>query len=99
MTESAPFTAPIQHGRAAILRRPRLFAGILAAVLAIALAAAFWPRRPKPPTSDSAIVYVTKTGKKYHLGDCSALAKSRIPIKLGDAKARGRQPCALCCGG
>jgi len=42
------------------------------------------------------IVYVTKTGKKYHLGTCSYLSKSSVPIKLGDAKARGYSPCGKC---
>ena len=42
------------------------------------------------------IVYVTKTGKKYHLGGCSYLSKSSVPIQLGDAKARGYSPCGKC---
>ncbi len=42
------------------------------------------------------IVYITKTGKKYHLADCSSLSKSKIPIKLSEAKARGYTPCLRC---
>ncbi|MFC1783830.1 hypothetical protein ACFL02_09645 [Planctomycetota bacterium] len=42
------------------------------------------------------IVYVTKTGKKYHRTDCSSLSKSKIPMKLSEAKARGYTPCQRC---
>jgi endonuclease YncB( thermonuclease family) len=43
------------------------------------------------------IVYVTKTGKKYHRSGCSFLSKSSAPIKIEDAKARGYTPCSKCC--
>jgi micrococcal nuclease len=42
------------------------------------------------------IVYVTKTGKKYHLSSCSYLSKSAVPMKLSDAKAQGFAPCSKC---
>ena len=42
------------------------------------------------------VVYVTRTGKKYHRVDCSSLSKSKIPIKLSEAKARGYTPCQRC---
>lgn len=49
------------------------------------------------PSGDNDItVYVTKTGKKYHLGTCSYLSKSSIPIKRKDARARGYSPCSKC---
>ena len=41
-------------------------------------------------------VYVTRTGKKYHKGSCSYLRKSKIPMKLKDAKAAGYTPCSRC---
>jgi hypothetical protein len=41
-------------------------------------------------------VYITNTGKKYHLGGCRYLSKSKIPISLSDAKARGYDPCSVC---
>lgn len=44
-------------------------------------------------------VYITKSGKKYHKGTSMHLRKSRIPIKLDDAKARGYGACATCFGG
>ena len=63
------------------------------------------PIKPHAPpateqvTSQSAeqdtTVYVTKTGKKYHLDGCRSLSKSKIPISLSEAKAR-YEPCGIC---
>ena len=44
----------------------------------------------------STIVYITKTGSKYHTGSCSYLKKSKIEITLADAVARGYDPCSRC---
>lgn len=46
-------------------------------------------------TSQRVTVYVTKTGKKYHLEICSSLRRSKIPISLADAK-QGYGPCSRC---
>ena len=45
---------------------------------------------------DSDIVYITKTGDKYHRAGCRYLSKSRIPISRKDAIARGSKPCSVC---
>jgi len=45
---------------------------------------------------DSTIVYITKTGKKYHSENCTALSKSKIPISLKEACARRYTPCSKC---
>jgi micrococcal nuclease len=53
----------------------------------------------KPKAADDSsniIVYITKTGSKYHQGNCSYLSKSKIPISLKDAVARGYMPCSRC---
>ena len=42
------------------------------------------------------IVYITKTGKKYHRSGCRYLSRSMIPISLSDAKSRGYTPCSVC---
>ena len=42
------------------------------------------------------IVYVTKTGKKYHRQDCQFLSKSKISMGLDEAKKRGFTPCRIC---
>jgi hypothetical protein len=41
-------------------------------------------------------VYITKTGEKYHKGSCSSLRKSKIEIKVSEAKKRGFEPCKRC---
>jgi phosphatidylserine/phosphatidylglycerophosphate/cardiolipin synthase-like enzyme len=47
------------------------------------------------PASDPT-VYVTTSGKKYHADGCRYLAKSKIPLKLSEAKAKGYSPCSVC---
>ncbi|WP_294521223.1 hypothetical protein [uncultured Pseudoflavonifractor sp.] len=42
------------------------------------------------------IVYVTKTGEKYHAAGCQYLSRSQIPMSLEDAKASGYTPCSKC---
>ena len=41
-------------------------------------------------------VYITKTGKKYHRETCSYLKKSKIKIRLSEAKRLGYTPCSSC---
>ncbi len=43
----------------------------------------------------SAVVYVTKTGKKYHRSGCKHL-KSIIPIEIDEARRLGYEPCKTC---
>ncbi|MHA4895780.1 hypothetical protein ACXZ1K_13585 [Pedobacter sp. PWIIR3] len=45
---------------------------------------------------EETIVYITKTGTKYHLGDCSYLRQSKIKITLKEAKADGYTACSRC---
>lgn len=45
---------------------------------------------------DSTTVYITNTGEKYHQSWCRYLSKSKIPITLSEAKARGYTPCSRC---
>lgn len=51
---------------------------------------------PKPAETKEIIVYITKTGSKYHRAGCRYLKKSSIPISLKDAKAKGYSPCSAC---
>lgn len=48
------------------------------------------------PASVGNVVYVTKSGKKYHSGGCSYLSSSKIEKSLADAKAAGYTPCSKC---
>jgi len=63
--------------------------------------------RPEPPVAEPSdrpadeyagpdtIVYVTRTGKKYHRADCPHLRFSRKPMRLGEAVKR-YGPCGRC---
>ena len=52
---------------------------------------------PQPQVEpQTATVYVTNTGAKYHRDGCRYLNKSRIPISLPDAQAAGYTPCKVC---
>lgn len=42
------------------------------------------------------IVYITKTGAKYHGDGCASLKKSRIKVTLSEAVSRGYAPCKIC---
>lgn len=54
------------------------------------------PVEEEPEDEDaSIIVYVTKTGEKYHRGDCRYLKKSKIEISLSEARGR-YEPCSVC---
>ncbi|HHX61640.1 MAG TPA: MBL fold metallo-hydrolase [Epulopiscium sp.] len=48
-----------------------------------------------PETNSNEEVYVTKTGSKYHRGNCSSLSKSKISISLDNAK-ESYEPCKKC---
>lgn len=42
------------------------------------------------------IVYVTKTGQKYHRGGCRYLSRSKISMERSRAISRGFEPCSVC---
>jgi micrococcal nuclease len=46
--------------------------------------------------SQSDIVYITKTGTKYHRAGCRYLSLSAIPISREEAIRRGYTPCSVC---
>ena len=50
----------------------------------------------KPEVSEDTLVYITRTGKKYHTEDCRYLSKSKISIFLKEAIQRGYTPCSVC---
>lgn len=54
--------------------------------------------KEKPPKAkqQEIIVYVTKTGGKYHRAGCQYLRRSSFPISLKDAKASLYSPCSRC---
>ncbi|HHY41549.1 MAG TPA: MBL fold metallo-hydrolase [Thermoanaerobacterales bacterium] len=48
------------------------------------------------PAKKDITVYITKTGKKYHLEECNLIRDNKIPIKLSEAKEKGYEPCKTC---
>jgi len=42
------------------------------------------------------VVYITKTGKKYHKGSCHHLKKSKIKTTKSKAKESGYTACKVC---
>ena len=45
---------------------------------------------------NSSIVYIGKTGNKYHRANCSTLKGKGTPISLSDAIAKNKTPCKKC---
>lgn len=57
-------------------------------------------RQPAPPTNppseaQAIVVYVTRTGDRYHRAGCRYLARSQIPMPLTEA-AKRYTPCSVC---
>ncbi len=46
--------------------------------------------------NENTIVYITRTGKKYHKEGCGSLRRSKIPIFLYEACKRRYAPCSNC---
>jgi len=44
------------------------------------------------------VVYITRTGYRYHVGDCGYLRRSRIPVEKRKAIKAGYTPCKVCGG-
>ena len=51
---------------------------------------------PRSDTETDTYVYVTSTGKKYHRLYCTHLKRSKIRMKLSNAKEEGYTPCSVC---
>ena len=53
-------------------------------------------RRQEQEKKKEVYVYITKTGKKYHKGNCRYLKKSKTKIALKEACKRGYTSCKVC---
>ncbi|WP_304354182.1 hypothetical protein [Brachyspira innocens] len=42
------------------------------------------------------IVYITKTGKKYHIKNCRTIKGEAYGISLSEAEYKGYTPCKVC---
>lgn len=67
-----------------------LFAVVLFAV------GAFTPSNIAKAASGDSIVYITNTGKCYHLDGCTCLRRSKIATTLQAAIDKGLYPCSKC---
>ena len=65
----------------------RYFLAIISAFLLVLAAYAAAP---------DTIVYVTKTGEKYHTEGCTSLRSSKIEMSLEEAVSKGYEPCGRC---
>lgn len=65
-------------------------------IAAVQQAAALKAQQTATPSTSGATVYITDTGSKYHSANCRTLKKSKYPISLSDAQAKGYQPCGIC---
>ena len=68
---------------------------VLAVFLFTSVSAIAYPNTD-PLVSGDTIVYVTRTGSKYHRDGCSSLSKSKIEITLKEAVEEGYEPCKRC---
>ena len=79
-----------------MIRRTVILPVVVSLLAAFPCAGSQPARAVVAPQTKPTIVYVTNTGKKYHLDGCRYLRQSRIPIKLEDAKREGYTPCSVC---
>ena len=73
-------------------RADKLSKGLWAPVRRTDIATPGSKQRKEP---EDITVYATRTGRKYHRGSCRYLSKSKIPIKLSEAKRR-YGACSVC---
>lgn len=82
-------------------RYTKVFTQILIGFFIVLMVTSFTDCQSKATSSnnnsrDNTIVYVTKSGQKYHRASCTYLRKSKISITLGEAKKEGYTPCSKC---
>ncbi len=68
--------------------------------LSFAILPSFAPASIVPPLVSThpvnEVVYITKSGTKYHRGTCHYLKKSKIKTTKSEAKSSGYSPCSVC---
>ena len=69
---------------------------LVLAVFLFTSVAAIASMNTNPLVSGDTIVYVTRTGSKYHRDGCGSLSKSKIEITLKEAVEAGYDPCKRC---
>ena len=69
---------------------------LVLALFLFASVSAIASQNTNPLVSGDTIVYVTRTGSKYHRDGCGSLSKSKIEITLKEAVEEGYEPCKRC---
>ncbi len=69
---------------------------LLALVFSLVFIAESVPTVVVNAAEETTVVYVTKTGEKYHSEGCRYLKKSKIEKSLEDAIDEGYEPCSVC---
>lgn len=83
-------------------RGSRFFKVVLSLLLVVGsvgiLASSHSPAFAKTKISDKKeyVVYITRTGKKYHRAGCRYLRQSSYEISKSDAIQQGYSPCKVC---
>jgi len=52
--------------------------------------------QPEPPPATERVVYITRTGQRYHLSTCRTLSQTRIAVTISEARRSGLTPCGTC---
>lgn len=74
----------------------KIFAFFVCLFLLTTIFCACGNEKEKNASIDTVIVYITKSGSKYHKHGCTYLSRSEIAIRLSDAKEEGYTPCSKC---
>jgi hypothetical protein len=93
-SNSHPFRREVAL-KACVRVKCRLEIATLIVVVAFASGATHGPAPASEPRQRQEIVYVTKTGTKYHRDGCQYLRQSKIPMALSEA-VRWYAPCSRC---
>jgi hypothetical protein len=56
----------------------------------------YWAPTLSQAQEQENVVYITRTGEKYHTSTCRYLKQSKIEIDLAKAKERGYSACSVC---
>ncbi len=76
--------------------KTRLFALIISATAALLMSTSVGVHASPPLKTEADIVYITKTGSKYHRHSCMHLRYSAIPIERYKALQINYEPCKVC---
>lgn len=71
---------------------------VIALLSALPLTTTFLLAAPVKAEKRECVVYVTRTGERFHHGSCRYLRQSKIRISRAQALKAGYTPCKVCGG-